>query len=70
MSDTKLANPVPWMQADRISTWERIEITFYKLITYIPVAITFGVFGFLFAFYTSVSHVLNLNFCRFFSIPQ
>jgi hypothetical protein len=46
------------MQADKISIWEKTEITVYKIVTYIPVAITFGVFGFLFTFYTAVSKVL------------
>jgi hypothetical protein len=45
----------PWMQTDKISLVEKAEITLYKLVTLIPVAITFGVFGFMFAFYTTVS---------------
>lgn len=45
----------PWMQADKISPMEKLEITMYKVVTYIPVAITFGVFAFLFTFYTAVS---------------
>jgi len=47
------------MQGDKISVWEKTEITFYKFVTYIPVAITFGVFGFLFTFYTAVSTVFS-----------
>ena len=45
----------PWMQADKISFAERTEIQIYKCITYIPVLITFGVFIFLFIYYTFVS---------------
>ena len=45
----------PWMQSDKISLIEKAEIAVYKLVTLIPVAITFGVFGFLFVFYTTVS---------------
>ena len=57
----------PWMQGDKISVWEKTEITFYKFVTYIPVAITFGVFGFLFTFYTAVSTVFVTQIFRFFS---
>jgi nitrogen fixation-related uncharacterized protein len=32
-----------------------LEITSYKLITYIPVAVTMGLFAFLFAYYSFVS---------------
>jgi hypothetical protein len=42
----------PWLQADKMSLSERAEIFLYKTITYIPVVITFGVFTFLFTFYT------------------
>jgi len=42
----------PWMQTEQISLGERIEITAYKMITYIPVVVTFGVFSFLLVFYT------------------
>lgn len=49
----------PWMQGDKISVWEKTEITLYKFVTFIPVAITFGVFGFLFTFYTAVSMVFS-----------
>ena len=56
------------MQGDKISAWEKAEITLNKFVTYIPVAITFGVFGFLFTFYTTVSTILATNFFRFFSI--
>jgi hypothetical protein len=43
------------MQAEEISTFEKIEILSYKIITYIPVAVTFGVFIFLLVFYSYVS---------------
>lgn len=49
----------PWMQAEQISIWEKLEIMSYKVITYIPVLVTFGVFTFLFIFYMHVS-----RFCR------
>jgi len=45
----------PWMQAEQISFGERMEILSYKLITYVPVMVTFGVFGFLFCYYSYVS---------------
>ena len=45
----------PWMQAEKISIRERLEITSYKVITYIPVAVTMGLFTFLFAYYSFVS---------------
>lgn len=60
----------PWMQADKISPWEKLEINFYKFVTYVPVAITFGVFTFLFIFYTAVSDALIFIFFRFFSTQQ
>jgi hypothetical protein len=47
----------PWMQAEKISIRERLEITSYKLITYIPVAVTMGLFTFLFAYYSFVSQI-------------
>ena len=49
----------PWMQAEKISIRERLEITSYKLITYIPVAVTMGLFAFLFAYYSFVSKNLK-----------
>ena len=45
----------PWMVAEKISLFERIELWSYKLITYLPVAVTFGVFSFLFIFFSHVS---------------
>jgi hypothetical protein len=62
----------PWMQAEKISIRERLEITSYKVITYIPVAVTMGLFMFLFAYYSFVStnlvrqslplHIIWINF--------
>ena len=53
----------PWMQAEKISIGERLEIWSYKLITYIPVAVTMGLFTFLFAYYSYVSTILpSLSF--------
>ena len=60
----------PWMQGDKISVWEKTEITFYKFVTYIPVAITFGVFGFLFTFYTAVSTVFSDSNFQVFLYPS
>ena len=51
----------PWMQAEKISFGERIEILAYKFITYIPVMVTFGLFTFLFAYYSYVSTIDILN---------
>ena len=60
----------PWMQADKISLLEKMEITLYKIVTYIPVAITFGVFTFLFSFYSTVSiPTFLINFQIVFSLP-
>ena len=50
----------PWMQAEKISIRERLEITSYKLITYIPVAVTMGLFAFLFAYYSFVSKKIRI----------
>ena len=47
----------PWMQAEKISIGERLEIWSYKLVTYIPVAVTMGLFSFLFVYYTYVSDI-------------
>ena len=44
-----------WMQADKESTNQRIEIILYKFVTNIPVMITFGVYIFLNIFYIFVS---------------
>lgn len=50
----------PWMSADKITFWERMEIQIYKIISYIPVGVTFGVFIFLYIFYITVSQNLPL----------
>ena len=49
----------PWMQAEKISISERLEITSCKVITYIPVAVTMGHFTFSFAYYSFVSQKLS-----------
>ena len=41
------------MQGEKISTAEKLEIMMYKIVIYIPVAITFGLFGFLFTYYST-----------------
>jgi len=43
------------MSGEQIGMSEKCEIMAYKLITYIPVVVTFGVFGFLACFYSYVS---------------
>lgn len=40
------------MQGEKISTGEKLEIMMYKIVIYIPVAITYGLFTFLFIFYS------------------
>jgi hypothetical protein len=40
------------MQGEKISTGEKLEILMYKIVIYIPVAITYGLFVFLFLFYS------------------
>ena len=42
----------PWMQGEKISTGEKLEILMYKIVIYIPVAITYGLFSFLFLYYS------------------
>lgn len=44
------------MQAERITFAEKIEVYFYKFVTFIPVIITFFVFAFLFSYYSYVSN--------------
>jgi hypothetical protein len=44
-----------WLHAERISFCERVELGVYRVITLVPVAITIGVFTFLFVFYSYVS---------------
>ena len=58
ISKNKAEGLPPWMTADPISMGEKFEIWSYKVITYMPVLVTFGVFGFLFTYYSYVS--LNL----------
>jgi len=41
-----------WIGAKKISVWERLELLTFRFITYVPVIITFGLFGFLLTFYT------------------
>ena len=56
----------PWLQAERISFWERIQLRLFRLITIIPVIITFGIFIFLATFFSLVSfHFLINNFSLF-----
>ena len=50
------------MTADPISMGEKFEIWSYKVITYMPVLVTFGVFGFLLTFYSYVSQLSSLIF--------
>jgi len=39
------------MQAEKISTWEKIEICIYKFISTFPVFVTFGLYSYLFTFF-------------------
>jgi hypothetical protein len=39
------------MQGEKLTMMEKLEILMYKIVIYIPVAITFGLFGFLFMYY-------------------
>lgn len=52
----------PWLQAERISFWERIQLRFFRFITIIPVFITFGIFIFLAAFFSLVSFHFLINY--------
>jgi hypothetical protein len=59
------------MQAEEISPSERLEIISYKVITYMPVFVTFGVFGFLFTFYSYVSAtIFEFYIYKVFLIPN
>ena len=49
-------SPLPfWLTAEKMSFWERLELMFFKLISFMPVTITVGLFSFLFIFYSYVS---------------
>ena len=58
----------PWLQAERISCWERIQLKFFRFITIIPVVITFGIFIFLAGFFSLVSFFLLINYFSSFCI--
>ena len=45
----------PWMQAEKISTWEKLEIFLYKFVSIFPVFVTFGLYLYFFVFYIGVS---------------
>lgn len=60
------------MSADKITFWERMEIQIYKIISYIPVAVTFGVFIFLYIFYITcyIRPSLKGDFYETIGIPN
>lgn len=66
----------PWMQAEKISWSERMEINAYKVISYIPVAVTVGLFSFLFLFYSYVSFlpskflIVKISYSVFCTLPS
>jgi hypothetical protein len=41
-----------WVGSKKVSIWERLELWTFRFITYVPVIITFCLFGFLLTFYT------------------
>ena len=43
------------MQAEQISTWEKLEICLYKFVSIFPVFVTFGLYSYLASFYIIVS---------------
>ena len=51
----------PWIQGENISMQERMEIFTYKLVAFVPVLVTFSVFGFLSTYYISVSAFAHLS---------
>jgi hypothetical protein len=48
-------NPM-WLDAESIGFCERLELLTYRFLTYIPVIISFSVFGFILSFYIFVSN--------------
>lgn len=40
-----------WVGAPKVTVWERLELITFRFITYVPVIITFCLFGFLCTFY-------------------
>ena len=47
----------PWMQAEKVSMGERLEILVYKFVSVFPVFVTFGLCTFLFIYYVGVSYL-------------
>ena len=45
----------PWMQADKVSISEKLEIKMYQIISLFPVMVTFGLYLYLFIFYFVVT---------------
>lgn len=44
----------PWVQAEKVSLAERLEIAVYKFISVFPVFVTFGLLTYLISFYATV----------------
>lgn len=44
----------PWVQAEKVSLTERLEIAVYKFISVFPVFVTFGLLTYLISFYATV----------------
>ena len=45
-----------WLNAESIGFCERLELITYRFLTYVPVIISFSVFGFILSFYIFVSN--------------
>jgi len=59
------------MQAEQISTWEKIEINLYKFVSIFPVFVTFGLYSYLAAFYVGVRKlIVYLNGILVLLIPM
>ena len=56
-SHQKQSSP-PWMMADKVSIWEKTEISLYKLVSIFPLLVTFGLYTYLFIFYVGVTFAL------------
>lgn len=48
-----------WLNAESIGFCERLELITYRFLTYVPVIISFSVFGFILSFYIFVSNCLK-----------
>ena len=60
------------MNADKITFWEGLEIYIYKMVSVIPVLVTFGVFLFLFVYYIYcyIQPTLKGDFFNTIGIPD